>query len=364
MDAVPWIALQLCPGLSPIRRRRLLRRYGDAQAVLAAPNAELRAAGIEAAPLNWLRRPDPGAIRGCLAWLAGDDAKLVPFTDVRFPPLLREIDDPPAALFVLGKAETLAQPQIAIVGSRAATPLGRSTAAEFARALSRRGLCIASGLAEGIDAAAHKAALDCGGSTVAVCANGLDRVYPRRHEKLARRIAASGALISENPPGIELQQWMFPRRNRIISGMAVGALVVEAAARSGALITARLAAEQGREAFAVPGSIYSPQSRGCHALIRSGAKLVERPEDVLEELPALLRAGEPDAPQDALSAAEPEDLPLFGQLLQHGPQSIDELVRETGHAAAEVAATLTRLQLEGRVHALPGGRFQRSRQGC
>lgn len=364
MEAIPWIALQLCPGLPPILRRRLLQRYGGAQAIMLRPRAELRAAGVKAATLKWLRQPDARAIQPCLNWLAGEGAQLIPFTDPRFPPLLREIDDPPAALFALGKTESLAEPQIAIVGSRAATPLGRSTAADFARSLSRRGLCIASGLAEGIDAAAHEAALDCGGPTVAVCANGLERVYPRRHEKLARRIAAAGALISENPPGIRLQQWMFPRRNRIISGMSLGALVVEAAARSGALITARAAAEQGREAFAVPGSIYSPQSRGCHALIRTGAKLVERPEDVLEELPALLQAGEPHGPEDSASSPAPENLPLFGQLLQHGPASIDDLVRETGRAAAEVSATLARLELQGRVHALPGGRFQRSRPGC
>ena len=364
MEAAAWITLQLCPGLSPILRRRLLQNYGDAHAIRVAPRAELRAAGIRPAALRWLRRPDPDAIQRCLDWLAGAGTQLVPFTDPRFPALLREIDDPPAALFVMGQAESLAEPQVAIVGSRAATPLGRSTAADFARALNRRGLCITSGLAEGIDAAAHEAALDSGGPTVAVCANGLDRVYPRRHEKMAARIAAGGALVSENPPGIDLQQWMFPRRNRLISGMAAGVLVVEAAARSGALITARSAAEQGREVFAVPGSIFSPQSRGCHALIRNGAKLVERTEDILEELPALLKAGGPDAETDAASVPELDDLPLFGQLLQHGPASIDELVRETGRAAAEVAATLARLELDGRVHALPGGRFQRSRQGC
>ena len=280
MEAKPWIALQLCPALPPLLRAKLLMRYGHAQAVIDAPAEELFAAGLPPSVLKWLRQPDPAVTGPCLDWLAGEGAQLIPFSDPRFPPLLREIDDPPAALFVLGQAETLAGPHIAIVGSRAATPLGRSTAADFSRALVRRGLCISSGLAEGIDAASHEAALESGGTTVGVCATGLDRIYPRRNQALARRIVEAGALISENPPGIDLHHWMFPRRNRIISGMSAGVLVVEAAARSGARITARTAAEQGREVFAVPGSIYSPQSRGCHALIRSGAKLVERPEEV------------------------------------------------------------------------------------
>lgn len=361
MDADPWIVLQLCPGLPAPLRRRLLDRYGDAATLINAPHAELRAAGVQRKSLQWLAHPEPAVLLRSLDWLTGEHAHLVPMTHPQFPPLLREIDDPPAALFVLGQPAALCEPQLAIVGSRSATPLGRSTAADFARSLSRRGLCIASGLAEGIDAAAHGAALDCGGRTVGVCANGLDRVYPRNHQDLARRIAAQGALVSENPPGIGLQPWMFPRRNRIISGMSVGVLVVEAARRSGARITARTAAEQGREAFAVPGSIYSPLSQGCHALIRSGAKLVERPEDVLEELPALLQAGQSTAPQGDPGQGPLQELPLFGGVLRHDPVSVDELVRRTGLGAAEVAATLSRLELEGRVHALPGGRFQQSR---
>ncbi|MDE0679090.1 MAG: DNA-processing protein DprA [Gammaproteobacteria bacterium] len=361
MEAKPWITLQLCPALSPLLRRRLLERYGHAQAVIAAPGAELLEAGLKPAVLGWLRQPDPAVIAPCLEWLAGEGAHLLPFNDERFPPLLREIDDPPAALFVLGQVAALAEPQLAIVGSRSATPLGRSTAMDFSRALARSGLAIVSGLAEGIDAAAHEAALECGGITVGVCATGLDRVYPRRNEELARRIIASGALISENPPGIELQQWMFPRRNRIISGMSAGVLVVEAAARSGARITARAAAEQGREVFAVPGSIHSPQSRGCHALIRAGAKLVERPGDVLEELPALLQIGGAVAPAQAAPEPAPGELPLLGGLLRQGPMGMDELARRTGLDASELSAALTRMELEGRVHSLPGGRFQYDR---
>lgn len=361
MDAQPWITLQTCPGLPAALRWRLLKRYGSAKALIAAPPAKLRNSGVTQKSLQWLARPGRAVMRRCLQWLAAAEAHLVAATDPRYPPLLREIHDPPAALFVLGRPEALAEPQIGIVGSRSATPLGRSTAADFARSLSRRGLCIASGLAEGIDAAAHEAALECAGSTVAVCATGLDRAYPRQHEQLARRIAAQGALISENQPGSELHQWMFPRRNRIISGISAGVVVVEAGRRSGARITARAAAEQGREVFAVPGSIYSPLAKGCHALIRSGAKLVERPEDVLEELPPLLQAGAPEPRANNLALAGLAELPLFCSLLEHGPASIDDLVRETGQGAAEVSATLARLELQGRVHSLPGGRFQRAR---
>ncbi len=361
MEADPWIVLQLCPGLPALLRRRLLDHYGDAPSLVKAPTSRLREAGVTSKSLDWFARPDPKVLRSCQDWLRTDGAHLVPLTDPQFPPLLREIDDPPAALFVLGQPDALYEPHLAIIGSRSATPLGKSTAADFSRALSRRGLCIASGLAEGIDAAAHEAALECGGRTVGVCANGLDRVYPRSHHALAKRIAVRGALISENPPGTKLQQWLFPRRNRIISGMSAGVLVVEAARRSGARITARAAAEQGREVFAVPGSIYSPLSRGCHALIQTGAKLVERPEDVLEELPALLQAGLSKPQGQDLEQASLEELPLFGKMLQHDPASVDELVRRTGLGAAEVAAALARLELSGRVHALPGGRFQRSR---
>ena len=358
MDAKSWIAFHLCPGLPPPVRRKLLERYGDAASLIKAPAAELRAAGVAREARKWLARPDVAVMRRCMAWLEGDGAHLVPISDPNYPGLLREIHDPPAALFALGQLDTLGQPQLAIVGSRSATPLGRSTAGDFARALSRRGLCIASGLAEGIDGASHEAALDCGGRTLGVCATGLDRVYPRRHEALARRIAASGALISENPPGTRLKHWMFPQRNRIISGVSAGVLVVEAASRSGANITARAAADQGREVFAVPGSIYSPASRGCHALIRNGAKLVEKPEDVLVELPPLLQGLGPEAGGDETALPDLKELPLFGGILREAPQSVDDLVRHTGRCASEVAAELARLEIQGRVMALPDGRFQ------
>ena len=361
MEAEPWITLHLCPGVPPRLRRQLLKRYGDAAALIRAPSAELRAAGLAPQALAALARPDAAVMRRCMKWLEGDGAQLVPINHPLYPGLLREIHDPPAVLFALGKPDTLVQPQIAIVGSRSATPLGRSTAHDFARSLSRRGLCVASGLAEGIDAAAHNGALDSGGRTLAVCAQGLDSVYPRSHAELARRIAAEGVLISENPPGTALKQWMFPRRNRIISGISAGVLVVEAASRSGANITARAAADEGREVFAVPGSIYSPASRGCHALIRNGAKLVEKPEDVLVELLPLLQNVGRDAGGGEPAAPGLEELPLFGALLHQSPQSVDDLVKHTGRGAAEVAAELARLEIHGRIASLPDGRFQSRR---
>ena len=361
MEAEPWIALHLCPGVPPHQRRELLRRYGSAAAVVNAPSGELRAAGLGPEALAALARPNMALIRRCMQWLAGEDAHLVPINHPLYPALLREIHDPPTVLFALGQLDTLGHAQIAIVGSRSATPLGRSTAGDFAHALSRRGLCIASGLAEGIDAAAHVGALDCGGRTLGVCAQGLDRVYPRRHAKLARRIAAQGLLISENPPGTAPKQWMFPRRNRIISGISAGVLVVEAAKRSGAGITARAAADEGREVFAVPGSIYSPASRGCHALIRNGAKLVENPEDVLVELLPLLQSGGQAGSRGQPDPPELDELPLFGGLLHQKPQSVDDLVKQTGLGAAEVAAELARLEIQGRIAPLPDGRFQFSR---
>ncbi|WP_446831238.1 DNA-processing protein DprA [Candidatus Foliamicus sp.] len=361
MEAEPWLAFHFCPGVPPRTRRLLLKRYGDAATLIKAPPPELRAAGLGGRALQALVRPDAAVMRRSLEWLEGDGAHLIPINDPCYPALLREIHDPPTVLFVLGQLHSLKQARIAIVGSRSATPLGRATAADFARALGRSGLCIVSGLAEGIDAAAHQAALDSGACTLGVCAGGLDRIYPRHHQELARRIAQQGALLSENPPGTDLKQWMFPHRNRIISGMSTGVVVVEAASRSGANITARAAADQGREVFAVPGSIYSPTSRGCHALIRNGAKLVEKPEDVLEELPPLLQASGANAGGGQQAPPALEELPLFGGLLLHAPQTIDDLARQTGLGAAEVAAELARLEIQGRVAPLPDGRFQASR---
>jgi len=289
--------------------------------------------------------------------------------DAGYPALLREIASPPPQLFVRGNVDALALPQLAIVGSRNATPSGAETAHNFASHLAASGFCITSGLAEGIDAAAHRGALAAAGRTIAVCGTGLDITYPRQHEQLADDIIASGgALVSEFAPGTPVHRANFPRRNRLISGLSVGTLVVEASLRSGALITARHAMEQGREVFAIPGSIHNPVARGCHRLIRNGAKLVETADDIVEELSGLLAslrqsdaAGAPEsATEVAGSAAEPDA--QYARLLAAmawDPVDADSLVIRSGLTIGEVSSMLLLLEMRGSVRALSGGRYQR-----
>ncbi|MDP2323564.1 MAG: DNA-processing protein DprA [Gammaproteobacteria bacterium] len=304
-------------------------------------------------------------------WLSRPDAHLLTPADAGYPALLREIANPPPQLFVRGNIDLLAMPQLAIVGSRSATPSGAETAHSFAAHLAARGFCITSGLAEGIDAAAHRGALAAAGRTIAVCGTGLDIVYPRRHEQLVEEIIASGgSLVSEFAPGTQVFRTNFPRRNRLISGLSVGTLVVEASLRSGALITARHAMEQGREVFAIPGSIHNPVARGCHRLIRNGAKLVETADDIVEELGGLLAALQaPDddapgetAPPPASSAAEPDV--QYARLLTAmawDPVDADSLVTRSGLTIGEVSSMLLLLEMQGSVRALSGGRYQRLR---
>lgn len=280
-----------------------------------------------------------------------------------FPPLLRQIPDPPVALFIRGAAALLASPQLAMVGSRNPSVEGRRNAEEFAAYLSRCGLTITSGMALGVDAASHRGALKAGGSTVAVWGTGLDKAYPPRNLDLAEEIAAKGLLVSEFPPGTPPLPTHFPRRNRLISGLSVGTLVVEAANRSGSLITARLASEQGREVFAIPGSIHNPMARGCHRLLREGAKLVESAADILEELAPLLKLELPAAEPatDAAPAAPPEDpeYRLLLNSLDFAPTSVDSLVERTGLTPDVVSSMLLMLELQGHVEASPGGGYSR-----
>ncbi|GAB4350631.1 MAG: DNA-processing protein DprA [Immundisolibacter sp.] len=273
-----------------------------------------------------------------------------------YPSRLAQIADPPPVLLMQGEASVLDAPQIAIVGSRNATPAGRDIAYELAAALAEAGLSVTSGLAEGIDAAAHRGALAAGGGTLAVLGTGPDRVYPRQHKELAHAISAGGLLISEQPVGTPPRPFNFPRRNRIISGLSLGVLVVEAGPRSGSLITARLAADQGREVFAVPGGIHNPLARGCHALIREGAKLVESVTDILEELPAV-PSGQMAA-KAAPSTRDAQDHPLLA-CLGDSPASVDLLVQRSGLTVDEVSTMLLTLQLDGLVTALPGGLYGR-----
>lgn len=301
-------------------------------------------------------------LRRAERWLAQPGHHALTWCDDAYPGLLREIPDPPVVLFLRGVPAVLGLPQLAVVGSRHATPAGTETAHRFAADLGSAGFCITSGLARGIDAAAHRAALGAGTPTVAVCGTGPDIVYPAEHRALASAIAEGGAVVTEFAPGMGVRRANFPRRNRLISGLAVGVLVVEAGERSGALITARLAAAQGREVFAVPGSIREPLARGCHRLLRQGATLAEKPADIARELGSLLGLlAQPVEQNVAMTQRAPDD-PATKRLLERmgrTPVSVDELVRWTGLTAAELCSMLVALELAGCVVPLAGGRFQR-----
>ncbi len=334
----------------------LLRAFGEPSAILDASRRDL-AAVVPAAAVARLMEPVPQVYLIALrAWLAEPGNEVVAWDDSDYPRALLELGHAPPVLYFVGRRELLNQPALAIVGSRDATPQGLDNARAFARALADAGLTIISGLALGIDAAAHEGALDGSGSTLAVVGTGLDRVYPARHRELAHALAARGGLVSEFPPGTPARASHFPRRNRLISGLARGVLVVEAALSSGSLITARYAGEQGREVFAIPGSIHSPLARGCHKLIREGAKLVETAQDVLTELglahlsatmPQTTHA-EDDGPRAALLAALATDA-----------ADLDQLAARTGLSTQALCANLMALELDCRVAALPGGRWQR-----
>jgi DNA processing protein len=291
------------------------------------------------------------------AWLADPSHEVIGREDPDYPRMLLHLADPPPALYCVGRRDLLNRPGLAIVGSRHATPAGRENAHDFARALGEAGLTIVSGLALGIDGAAHDGALDTAGGTIAVVGTGPDRVYPARHKALAHAIAARGTMISEFAPGTPALPYNFPQRNRVISGLALGVLVVEATVSSGSLITARLAGDQGREVFAIPGSIHSPFSRGCHKLIRDGAKLVETAQDVLDEL-----HWQPASPTVRRSRPRPDldgDAACVLAALGHDPADTDTLVVRTNLAAASVATALVSLEMAGCVGAIAGGRWQR-----
>jgi DNA processing protein len=361
--------------METVRARAVLARTpalscADLTTLLAAAGGEpqralegrvVRAAQLSPAARDFMSAPAESAIADDLSWLGRSGAQILLYTDPEYPPLLRQIAAPPAALYVLGSAAALSSPQLAMVGSRSPTPAGRTTAHEFAAWFVRAGLTVTSGLAVGIDAASHEGALAGGGQTVAVCGTGLDLVYPPEHHGLAQRIAAHGALVSEFPPGTGPARANFPRRNRIISGLSVGTLVVEAARHSGSLITARLAVESGREVFAIPGSIHSALSRGCHQLIKQGAKLVEEAADVLSEL----QISVPKEPLTAQSMAAPKprvldkEYEMLLDALGFEPATIDTLVARTQLPGESVASMLLILELEGRVASLPGGRYGR-----
>lgn len=363
-EAAAWFRLAHTPGLSRRAARSLLKAFGSACTVFDATVAQWHSVAGQAASLA-LSEPDPirdERWRQTQHWLgAAEDRWLLPLGHPNYPqPLLRS-EDPPLLLYAEGALSALPSlqgPCLSIVGSRRATPQGLAHARTFAQGLGEAGLTIVSGLAVGIDAAAHEGALLGCGPTVAVVGTGLDTVYPRRHQALARRIAAQGVLLSEFAPGTPALPEHFPQRNRIIATLSEATLVVEAALQSGSLITARLAAEAGREVFAIPGSILAEQSRGCHALIRQGACLVESVDDVLAELRWPNQRPPPTGPTPvAAQAAEPDD-PLL-RALGHDPMTLDALSARTGMPAAALGARLLEFELEHLVARLPGGLFQR-----
>jgi DNA processing protein len=349
-----WITLEAIPGLGPEAVRRLLDAFGHPCAILAAGRGQLTPLVGERQAAALGQPVAPERLAPTLDWLAQPDNHLLPITHPDYPERLRSLPDPPPWLYVKGARELLQRPMLAIVGSRNATPQGCRDAAAFAQALAEAGLTIVSGLALGIDAAAHEGAL-AGGSSVAVVGTGLDRVYPARNRDLAHRLAAQGAIVSEFPLGTPPRPGQFPRRNRIISGLALGVLVVEAALDSGSLVTARLAAEQGREVFALPGSIHSPLSKGCHRLIREGAKLVECVDDILDELRWQWSA---PAPSPAVPAA-PTAADALLQRMGPDPVALDRLLDLSGLTVDTLSAMLLSLELDGRIATLPGGLYQR-----
>ncbi|MEO6281626.1 DNA-processing protein DprA [Roseateles sp.] len=359
-ELVAW--LRLTESVGPAAARRLLAMAGSPEAVFQLPAAAVEQAlpGKQREAFNKPPEHLDELIVNAQAWLQEPGHGLLALGDAHYPAQLLATADPPLLLWLQGRRELLATPSLAIVGSRNPTAQGGDNARAFARALARAGYTIVSGLALGVDAAAHEGALDAGGATIAVVGTGLDQVYPRRNAGLATRLLTAGGLIvSEYALGMPVLPANFPRRNRIIAGLSRGCLVVEAAVQSGSLITARQALEMGREVFAIPGSIHSPQARGCHALIRQGAKLVESALDVLEELQPV---GAPAAAAPEL-AETPHERQALLDAMGFDPVSLDALMARSGWPAAELNGALLELELDGQVARLAGQLFQRRRQG-
>jgi DNA processing protein len=360
-----WLQLTLTPGIGAAAIRGMLRQFGLPQNVIDRKSSELAAFVAPGALDSMASAQVRDAVARALDWAAAPDQFIVTLADGGYPRALLEIPDPPTLLYAAGRLELLQRPSLAIVGSRNATAQGESNAETFAKAFSDAGLTIVSGLAMGIDAAAHRGGLAGPGATIAVLGTGIDIIYPRRNAALSAQIAERGLLVSEFPLGTAPAANNFPRRNRLISGLAHGCLVVEAASASGSLITARTAADQGREVFAIPGSIHSPLSRGCHALIKSGAKLVESAQDVLDELAGFRRSGFASTTAKAM-LKDVEQPAVDSALLAHmghDPIDVDVLCTRAGMTAEQVFSELLRLELDGRVAALPGGLYQRLEKG-
>jgi len=354
-ELVAWLTLFHTPHFGPKAANNLLQRFSSATEILKFHH-EISSKRLRDA----LTQPNQQAIDIDLQWLAESDSHhIIHFQHPDYPNLLKNISDPPLVLYINGDPACLSLPQLGIVGSRNPSATGLETAHDFALELAKCGLTINSGLALGIDAAAHTGALHADAKTIAVIGSGLDKIYPARHARLAGRISQQGAVVSEFPPGSTPIASNFPRRNRIISGLSVGVLVIEAAYRSGSLITARLAADQGREVFAIPGSIHNPMVRGNHRLIRNGACLVESTHDIVNELSSLLgtMVKPPETTDHNASSRHSEPLMAY---IDHDPVPVDTLISRSGLTAEHVSAMLSSLEIQGSIVALPGGRYCRS----
>lgn len=368
-----WLRLAMAKGLSPAALRMLLDTFGLPDAVLGQPYASLAAISGEAAARAALAAPSadfPGYVDTVRTWCEGPDNAVVTLADPAYPPMLLTMPDPPPLLYVKGRIDRLHVPGIAVVGSRSATPQGIEDAERFARAFSEAGVVVVSGLALGIDGAAHRGALAGSAGTVAVIGTGADLVYPSAHHALAHQIAQSGAIMTEWPLGTPARSAHFPQRNRLIAGLVRGVLIVEAAMRSGSLITARLANEMGRDIFALPGSIHAPLSRGCHRIIKQGAKLVETPEEVLEEVGLnaanAVTVDQPErSPQGAVPAGSSlaADAQRLLDALGHAPATLEILAARTEMDDTTLQSMLLQLELAGHLTVLQGGRFIRAHHG-
>ena len=355
-ETLAWLKLGLVAQLTPASFRKLLATHSTPEAICAAARSTLARDVSDEVAAAIARGPAQDQLDSALRWLEEPANHVVTFADEAYPRLLLEITDPPPLLYVKGDPTLLDHASLAVVGSRNATPQGRANALAFSRELSDGGFTIISGMALGIDAAAHLGGLAGASSSIAVVGTGLDIVYPARNRELAHQLAERGALVSEFALGMPALASNFPRRNRLISGLSRGCLVVEAALKSGSLITARYALEQGREVFAVPGSIHSPVSKGCHLLLKQGAKLAESSQDILEELGIAVQRREPGKSNDG----QDDTHPLLAEL-GYEPMDLDALCQRSGLTPESASAMLLTLELEGVVSRLPGGKFQRVR---
>ncbi|MGW8248113.1 MAG: DNA-processing protein DprA [Acidiferrobacterales bacterium] len=361
-----WLRLSRMPGATIQNLQLSLDAFGSIDALFGASHAQLekifpaQAALVEALCCEG----HPDKLEHDLEWLGQDNNYLVPFTDDRYPPLLLQGSGAPACLFVTGDINALYLPQLAVVGSRNPSASGKDNARAFASALAGSGLTITSGLAQGIDAVAHEAAIAAGGKTIAVMGTGLQRVYPSSNRDLAHAVAEHGALVSEFPLDAPPRRENFPRRNRIIAALSLGTLVVEAAVKSGSLITARQAGENGREVFAIPGSIHSALAKGCHRLIKQGAKLVETANDIIEELePMVAVLRQQVQEQERQAVAVPREFAELLDIIGYDPVDIDQLVERSGLTPDVISSMLLKMELEGVVETGPGGKYQRSVHG-